>query len=237
MFPMKKLIVGVFLVYFVGAASAEEITEIDKNIIEAYLQPKNHLSFIELYVLMTGKKFADVKDHIKYLQDISAVKFVWDQDVKENSEMNYRIVEAFLKPKNKLFLVDLYVKMTGYSYDEALIKCKLIADQNDEVKAKWNRQYEERQKTIGLKLGKRKECDEYSRRARFLHSTIDYKLHNKCVAYNDSSKFDDYSERKDYKQTITLCLKSEPEFNDLFNEYEGLLEKQQSCMSEVMTMR
>jgi hypothetical protein len=126
--------------------------------------------------------------------------------------------------------------MTGYSYDIAVVRCKWIADNNDEVKAKWNRQYDERKKQIGLKENKRNECDGYLKQARVLHSTINYKQHNKCIAYNDSSKYDEYSERNDFKQTIKQCLRTEIEFNDKVSDYESLLERQQTCINEVLAL-
>jgi hypothetical protein len=233
---MKNLIIAVVLACFAGVAFADEIKEIDKKVIEAYLRPDNNVPFIDLYTQMTGKKFADVKDHIKFLQNISAVKNVWNQVMKEDKDINNRVVEAFLKPRNKLFLVDLYVKMTGFSYDVAIEKCKFLADNNAEVKTKWNKQSTDRKKQIGLKEVKRNECDGYLRQARALHPTINYKQHNKCIAYNDSAKLDDYSERKDYKQTLEECLDTEVEFAEKFNEFEGLLDKQQTCNNELLAM-
>ena len=138
---MKHLVIAVILVCFAEVAIADEITEVDKKVIEAYLRPDNNVPFTELYTQMTGKKFAEVKEHIEYLQNISAVKNVWNQVNKEDRDIDKRVTEEFLKPRNKLFLVDLYVKMTGYSYDVAERRCKWIADNNDEVKAKWNKQY------------------------------------------------------------------------------------------------
>jgi hypothetical protein len=233
---MKNLIFALALAFFATLAFADEITEVDKKVIEAYLRPDNNVPFIDLYTQMTGKKFIDVKEHIKFLQSISAVKNVWNQVIKEDKDINNRVIEAYLRPKNKLFLVDLYVKMTGFSYDVALEKCKFIADNNDEVRAKWNKQTNERKKLIGLKETKRNECDGYLREARSLHPSINYKQHNKCVAYNDSAKFDEYSDRKDYKQTIEECLDTEVEFAEKFNEFEGLLDKQQTCNNELLAM-
>lgn len=233
---MRRVIIAVMLACFAGVAAADDITEIDKNVIEAYLQPDNSVSFVDLYLKMTGKQFVDVKDHIKFLQNTSAVKNVWDQDIKEDKAIDKRVIEEFLKPKNKLFLIDLYVKMTGNSYDVAEGRCKWIARNNDEVKAKWNRQYDEAKKRISLIANKRNECDGYLKQANVIHPTINYKQHNKCVAYNDINKIEKYSDRSDYQQTVEQCLDSEVEFSNKLNEFESLLEKQKACTYEIQTM-
>jgi hypothetical protein len=233
---MQHLIFFVILAGFAGLSMADEITELDRKVIEAYLQPENKVPFIDLYTKMTGKKFTDVKEHIKFLQNVSAVKNVWNQAVKEDSALDKRVIKEYLKPKNKLLLVDLYVKMTGYSYNVAEERCKWIADNNDEVKAKSNYQLEQRKKRLGLRESKRIECGEYLRKANIIHPTINYKQHNKCVAYNDSEKYDEYSEREDFKQTLEKCQDTEIEFADKTNEYEDLLEKQKACNNEVQEM-
>ncbi len=233
---MQHLIFVFILAGFAGLAMADEITAVDRKVIEAYLQPDNKVPFIDLYTKMTGKKFKDVKEHIKFLQNVSAVKNVWNEAVKEEGAIDKRVVKEFLRPRNKLSLVDLYVKMTGYSFNVAEERCKWIANNNDEVKAKWNNLLEERKKLSILKESKRVECDEFLKQANVIHPTINYKQHNKCVAYNDSEKYDEYSEREDYKQTIEKCQDTELEFADKSNEYEGLLEKQKACNNEVQAM-
>jgi hypothetical protein len=233
---MQHLIFVVILAGFAGLAMADEITEIDRKVIEAYLQPGNKVPFIDLYTKMTGKKFIDVKEHIKFLQNASAVKNVWNQNVKEDGAINKRVIKEFLKPKNKLFLVDLYVKMTGYSYGVAEERCKWIANNNDEVRAKWNSQLEEKKSRSSLKENKRMECDEYLKQANIIHPKLNYKQHNKCVAYNDNEKYDEYSERDDFKQTLEKCQDTEVEFAEKYNEYAGLIEKQKACTNEVQAM-
>jgi hypothetical protein len=233
---MQHFIFVVILAGFAGLAMADEITEIDRQVIEAYLQPGNKVPFIDLYTKMTGKKFTEVKEHIKFLQNASAVKHVWNQTVKEDGALNKRVIKEYLKPKNKLFLVDLYVKMTGYSYDVAAEKCKWLAKNNDEVRAKWNSQLEERKTRNNVKENKRMECDEYLKQANIIHPKLNYKQHNKCVTYNDNEKYDEYSERDDFKQTLESCQDTEIEFAIKNNEYESLLEKQKTCKNEVQEM-
>jgi hypothetical protein len=233
---MQRLFFVVILAGFAGLVMADEITEIDRKVIETYLQPGNKVPFIDLYTKMTGKKFSEVKEHIKFLQNASAVKSVWNQKIKEDSTLNRQVIKEFLKPRNKLSLVDLYVKMTGNSFDVAEERCRRIANSNEEVRAKWDKLIDEKNTKTNLKENKRMECDEYLKQANSILPKLNYKQHNKCVAYSDNEKFDEYSERNDFKQTLEKCQDTEVEFAERNKEYESLLEKQKACNNQVQVM-